>query len=136
MVGAMTTAVLDRLYRVPGSQLVGRLNAGLPAAIFPALAARLDLPAKVLAAALGLSERTLRNRKRRLTADEAERSFRAFRVFKRATAVLGDEDEARAWISTPQRALGERKPLDLLVRDVGAEEVLNVLAAIDDGGYL
>ncbi len=132
----MTTAALDRLYRIPGSQLVDRLSAGLPAAIFPALAARLDLPAKALARALGLSERTLRNRKRMLTADEAERSFRAFRVFKRATAVLGDEDEARAWINTPQRALGERKPLDLLVRDVGAEEVLNVLAAIDDGGYL
>ncbi len=132
----MTTAALDRLYRIPGSQLVDRLGAGLPAAIFPALAARLDLPAKALARALGLSERTLRNRKRMLTADEAERSFRAFRVFKRATAVLGDEDEARAWINTPQRALGERKPLDLLVRDVGAEEVLNVLAAIDDGGYL
>ena len=132
----MTTAVLDRLYRVPGSLLVGRLNAGLPAAIFPALAERLDLTTKALAGALGLSERTLRNRKRKLTADEAERSFRAFRVFKRATEVLGDEDGARAWINTPQRALGERKPLDLRVRDVGADEVLNVLAAIDDGGYL
>ena len=35
-----------------------------------------------------------------------------------------------------RRRWGERKPLDLLVRDVGAEETLNVLAAIEDGGYL
>ncbi len=132
----MTTAVLDRLYRVPGTELVGRLNAGLPAAIFPALAGRLNVTTRALAEALGLSERTLRTRKGRLTADEAERSFRAFRVFKRATEVLGGETEARAWISAPQRALGEKRPLDLLVRDVGAEDVMNLLAAIDDGGYL
>jgi putative toxin-antitoxin system antitoxin component (TIGR02293 family) len=112
------------------------MNAGFPASVFPALAERLALSTKALALALGISERTLRSRTRNLTGDEAERSFRAYRVFKRAVEVLDDEEQAQAWLVTPQRALGERKPLDLLVRDVGADEVLNVLSAIDDGGYL
>jgi putative toxin-antitoxin system antitoxin component (TIGR02293 family) len=132
----MTTAYLDDLYRAPGPTLVARLNEGFPAAVFPALASRLALSTKALAHALGISDRTLRNRTRKLTGDEAERSFRAYRVFRRATEVLGSETAATAWLGTPQLALGEKRPLELLVRDVGANEVLDVLSGIEDGGYL
>jgi putative toxin-antitoxin system antitoxin component (TIGR02293 family) len=132
----MTTAYLDDLYRTPGPVLVARLNEGFPASVFPALAARLALSTKALAHALGISDRTLRNRTRKLTGDEAERSFRAYRVFRRATEVLGSEQAATAWLGTPQLALGEKKPLDFLLRDVGANEVLDLLSGIEDGGYL
>jgi putative toxin-antitoxin system antitoxin component (TIGR02293 family) len=57
-------------------------------------------------------------------------------VLRRATDVLGDAASAKAWMNTRQRALGEKTPLSLLVRDVGTEDVLNVLGAIEDGGYL
>jgi|SRR6185312_10075940 len=132
----MTTAYFDELYRAPGSVLVARMDDGFPASVFPALAAKLALSTKALAHALGISDRTLRNRTRKLTGDEAERSFRAYRVFRRATEVLGTEEAATAWLGTPQIALGEKKPLELLKRDVGANEVLDVLAGIEDGGYL
>lgn len=131
----MTIAALDSIYRAPAPERVERLNRGIAASVFRALAAGFGVPAGGLAAALGLSDRTLRNRTR-LTADETERSFRAYRVFQRAAEVLGDEERARAWLRTPQRALGEKAPLALLIRDVGAEEVLNLLGAIEDGGYL
>jgi len=85
---------------------------------------------------LGLSARTLRNRSRKLNVEEAERSFRAFRVLRRATEVLGDEQSGRDWLKTQQSALGDRRPLDLLAVDVGLEEVLNVLGAIEEGVYL
>jgi len=132
----MTTAYLDDLYRTPGPVLVARLNAGFPASVFPALAARLSLSTKGLARALGISDRTLRNRSGKLTGDEAERSFRAYRVFRRAVEVLGSEPAATAWLGTPQIALGEKKPIEFLQRDVGANEVLDVLSGIEDGGYL
>ena len=132
----MKTHPLDKLYRVPRADAIDKLNRGLPASVFPDLAARLAISTRTLARALGLSERTLRNRTRKLTGDEAERSFRVYRVFRRAIEVFGDEDQARAWLTTPQPALGEREPLDLLVRDVGEDEVLSVLAAVEDGGYL
>lgn len=124
------------IYRLPGVARAARLQAGLPAKAIPALAKDLTLPIGDLAEFLGLSPRTLRNRTRRLNPDEAQRSFRAFRILQRAAEVLGGEDQARAWLKTPQRALGEKRPLDLIAVDVGAEEVLNVLGAIEEGSYL
>jgi putative toxin-antitoxin system antitoxin component (TIGR02293 family) len=132
----MNLAALDTIYRAPGPDRVQQLNAGINATVFAALAATINVSAATLAVSLGLSPRTLRNRTRRLTADETERSFRVYRVLRRATDVLGDAASAKAWMNTPQRALGEKTPLSLLVRDVGTEDVLNVLGAIEDGGYL
>jgi len=132
------TAVLETLYDAPGVERVDKLAGGLPASVFPALASRLAVTSKALAGALGISERTLRKRvaARRLNGAEATLSFQAFRVYRRAIEVLGDEETARAWIASPQRALGERRPLDLFSSPLGVEEVLNVLGAIDEGVYL
>ncbi|MBI4623567.1 MAG: DUF2384 domain-containing protein [Verrucomicrobia bacterium] len=131
-----SAALLEPLYRASGVDRVERIEKGLPASIIPALANDLFLSTKDLAVSLGLSPRTLRNRTRKLNVDEAQRSFRAFRVLRRATEVLGSEEVARNWLKTEQRALGERRPLDLLALDVGVEEVLNVLGAIEEGSYL
>ncbi len=132
----MNIAVFDSMYRATGPALVDRLNAGVRASAFRSLAGAIDVSAEALATCLGLSPRTLRNRQGLLTADETERSFRAYRVFVRAREVFAGEIQARAWMNTPQRVLGNRTPLSMLVRDVGANEVLSVLGAIEDGGYL
>jgi putative toxin-antitoxin system antitoxin component (TIGR02293 family) len=124
------------LYRLAGVARAEKIQQGLPAKAIPALASDLLLPIGDLVGFLGLSPRTLRNRTRKLTADEAQRGFRAFRILRRATDVLGDEEAARNWMKTPQRALGEKRPLDLIAVDIGAEEVLNVLGAIEEGSYL
>jgi len=130
------TEPLEVLYRASGVARVEQLKKGLPATTFPALATRLFISTKDLALSLGLSARTLRNRSRKLNVEEAERSFRAFRVLRRATEVLGDEQSGRDWLKTQQSALGDRRPLDLLAVDIGLEEVLNVLGAIEEGVYL
>jgi putative toxin-antitoxin system antitoxin component (TIGR02293 family) len=129
-------ALMDQLYAASGVDRVEKIKKGLPASILPALAKELLISTHDLAVSLGLSPRTLRNRTRKLNVDEAQRGFRAFRVFRRATEVLGNEELAREWMKTPQRALGERRPLDFLSLDVGVEEVLNVLGAVEEGSYL
>lgn len=131
----MSIAALASLSRFSGAALVDRINAGLKVDVFADLARALDLSVHALAVTLGLSSRTLRNRLR-LNADETERAFRAYRVLLRAREVLESDEGAREWMRTPQRALGGRTPLSMLVRDVGAEEVMNVLGAIEHGGYL
>jgi len=136
MVFPMSIAALDTLCRSSGPDLLDRLNAGVPISVFRHLAVALDVSSDLLAQALGLSARTLRNRQRRLTADETERSFRAYRVLLRAQEVIGSEEGARAWLVTGQKALGGRSPLSMLIRDVGVDEVMNLLNAIEDGGYL
>ena len=135
----MSLAVLEKIYRLPGPEQVRHLNAGVYAGVFGDLAACVDVTVNTLATALGLSPRTLRNRAKkpaRLTADETERGFRVYRVWRRASDVLGDKEAAASWINSPQKALGDQTPLSLLVRDVGTEEVLNVLTAIRYGVYL
>lgn len=136
----MSTAVtfLDKLYRTPGPDVVSQLNEGLPVTVFSGLSDMLSLPQKFLAASLGLDDRTLRSRKKaqKLTPEESEKSFRVYRVYRRAQEVLGDDDGARAWMTTPQRALGNRAPISLLVRDIGTEEVLNILNALEHNVYL
>jgi putative toxin-antitoxin system antitoxin component (TIGR02293 family) len=145
----MSLIPLEQIYRTPGPAQVDRLNKGVKASVFRNLADAIDVPLKVLAESLGLSARTIRYRvtvrvgpeKKRvfvsyLTGDETERSFRAYRVFRKATEVLGSEQNASAWLRTEQPALGNKTPLSMLIRDVGAGTVLNMLGAIEDGGYL
>jgi putative toxin-antitoxin system antitoxin component (TIGR02293 family) len=135
--------LLERVYASPGVEQWEVLGNGLPASVFPAVAELMGFPSGSFAELLGLRARTLRNRKTKtvrnktmhLTAEEAERSFRAYRVFRRAAEILGGDEEARTWLSSPKRALGNRRPVELLSRDVGAEEVLNLLGAIDEGVY-
>lgn len=124
------------IYKAAGVARIEKLAQGLPATAVNALAEDLILPMSELATFLGMSPRTLRTRTKRLTADEAQRSFRAFRVLRRATDVLGDETAAREWLKSPQRALADKTPLALLSIDLGVEEVLNLLGAIDEGSYL
>jgi putative toxin-antitoxin system antitoxin component (TIGR02293 family) len=146
----MSLDTLERIYRAPGPVQVERLNKGVDASVFRTLAHSMDISVKVLAESLGLSERTIRHRisrgpaekkgahvpVRHLTGDETERSYRAYTVFRRAKEVLGNAINARVWMRTEQRALGDKTPLSMLVRDVGAGTVMNLLGAIEDGGYL
>jgi len=60
----------------------------------------------------------------------------AIKVEERAAEVLGSKRAAREWMHTPQRALGERVPHEMLTSAEGIKEVLAVLGAIEDGGYL
>jgi putative toxin-antitoxin system antitoxin component (TIGR02293 family) len=133
-VRAKEFALLEKIYRAPALEQWERLSQGLPAPVFPAVAQAIGAPVKKLAAWLGLPERTLRSRPA-LTPGESEKSFRAYRVFRRAQEVLGGEEEARHWLTTPKRALAGRTPVELLKSDVGASEVLNLLGAIDEGVY-
>ena len=143
----MKLPALESIYQAEGVERVHLVNEGVGAYLFDDLAQSIDLSTEELANAVGLNARTLRNRKagskdrrsknpKKLTGDETERTFRVYRVLRRAEEVLGDKEAAASWLNTPQMALGERTPLSLLLRDVGAEDVLNVLLAVEYGVYL
>ena len=48
-------------------------------------------------------------------------------------AVLGDEAEARQWMRTPKRALGNVSPLVMARTDAGVQEVEDLLGRIEFG---
>jgi putative toxin-antitoxin system antitoxin component (TIGR02293 family) len=72
---------------------------------------------------------------RRLSAPESDRLVRAVRVIGRAEEALGEPEKAHRWLRRANRALGGRRPLDLLVSDVGARAVEDVLGRIAHGVY-
>lgn len=51
-----------------------------------------------------------------------------------AANVLGSPKNAKAWLNTPNAALGSKKPADLLSTQAGMNQVCSVLYAIQYGG--
>jgi uncharacterized protein (DUF2384 family) len=52
----------------------------------------------------------------------------------RAKEAIGDR--AELWLQSPQRALNERTPLEVASTSEGMNEVMNLLGAVEDGGYM
>ncbi|HSS78656.1 MAG TPA: MbcA/ParS/Xre antitoxin family protein [Thermoanaerobaculia bacterium] len=64
-------------------------------------------------------------------------SFSATRasVELRAVEVLGGREKALRWLDSPNRALGGRRPLDLLDTGLGTKQVEVILGRIETGVY-
>ena len=95
------------------------------------------VPQRVVYGVVG-NERTLqrkRSDKRPLSADESDRLARLARLLVRAEDVLGDEDKAITWLTTPNRALGGEPPVQLLDSDLGAVSVDQVLGRLEHGVF-
>ena len=129
--------VLGRTINKP-DDLAELVRKGLPAISITALAEKLDLGNMVLSLKLGIPQRTLTRRLSqgaRLTAAESDRTVRLARVYASAVEMIGDEENAVAWLRTPNRALGGERPLDQLDTDIGAREVEDILGRIAYGVY-
>ena len=103
------------------------------------MAGHLGVSQEQLAGALGIQPRTLRNRSQKqgkLTRDQSEKALRVARVFTKSRTLLGSEEKAKEWMTSPVKSLGGKKPLDLLETDIGGQDVLNALSAIEWGVYL
>ena len=89
-----------------------------------------------LADAVVITARTLARRKEqgRLDPEESDRLLRIARVFGKALELFeGDPDQAREWLSAPQRALGGEKPIILARTDLGAREVEALADRLEHG---
>ena len=111
------------------------VKAGLPYASLEALIGKLGLGREEAAAALHLPQRTIARRKKekRLQADESDRVLRLARISAEAMATLGSEEKVAQWLRRPNRALGNRTPLDLLDSDIGIRQVEDILGRIAHG---
>ncbi len=68
-----------------------------------------------------------------LTTTESDTSLRLAGLFDLAATVLGNDDEARRWLSKPQYVLGGAVPLDFAKTSIGADYVPSVLLNIEYG---
>lgn len=110
------------------------IRRGIPFERLQRLAERLTLTQETLTRVLGISERTLQRRKEagRLHPEESDRVERLLRIWRLALRAFDDEeDEARAWLTTPKRALDDETPVEHLDTEPGARAVSEMLIVID-----
>ena len=113
-----------------------RVREGLPVEIINEIKITLALSDQQVAAATGLSARTLGRRRRegRFAPDESDRIARLSRLIDVAVeAFEGDEEAVRAWFKAPHALLREEAPLDHADTEPGARAVEDLLNAIRYG---
>jgi len=113
---------------------------GIPAAAVARLFAAVStLSAELVLGAIGISERSLARRraapKARLPISEGERLWRFAEILAHATRVLGSQEEAERWLSTPAIWLDRRRPIDLVRTYPGARMVAEYLTRMEYGVY-
>jgi len=116
-------------------------ESGLPHTAFTAVQSALGVSAARLGQLTGIPPATLARRKKTgFTAAESDRLLRYARTLNAALQTLGDgNDGAQAtqeWLDEPALALEGRRPLDHCQTEAGAEEVRNLLGALEHGLYL
>lgn len=114
---------------------IAALRKGLPFKALHPLANTLGLKPSEAVALLGIPPRTLARRKkeRKLTEEESNRLARLARITARATEAIGDREKAARWLKTPNRALGGKVPLSIVMTENGLPEVEAILGRIEHG---
>ena len=117
--------------------LIEATRKGLPAMSALRLAEAGGLTSQQLAAALGVSKRTLARKKgkSRLNAVESDRAVRLARVLTIALDVFGNKKSATIeWLHDPIVGLGGKAPVEFLDTDEGLRTVEQLLMQLDYGG--
>jgi putative toxin-antitoxin system antitoxin component (TIGR02293 family) len=118
--------------------LVNRLERGLSVSVVQALRARVGLSDEEVYRLIA-PRRTLDRREAEgqpLSGEEADRAVRIARVAARAQQVFsGKPQYAQEWLRTPQRALGDRSPFQVLTSESGARAVEEILVSIEHGFF-
>ena len=91
--------------------------------------------------AIGISLRTLQRRKKdaadsQLSVEQSSRTWRFAEVLAQATGVMGSQAAAESWLESPAMGLDNRRPIDLLASDVGADAVKTYLTQMEYGVYV
>ena len=117
-------------------ELNEKVRSGFSFSAFLRFQRNTNLSVKALSDLTQIRSRTLTRRKEegKLDPEESDRLLRASRVFGRALELFeGDDEAARAWLSSEQPALGGLAPLELAKSDVGAKEVESLIGRLEHG---
>lgn len=98
---------------------------------------RLGATGEEMADYIGVTYRTYQRRAKKGTLEDAESAKVEMldSLLGLGTRVLGNEDEARMWLTSPILSLGSNRPIDLLDTVKGYERVKNKLLQIEYGTY-
>jgi putative toxin-antitoxin system antitoxin component (TIGR02293 family) len=115
--------------------LIEALREGLPVRSFEVLQARLGWSRSALADALAIPERTLMRRYKQghFSSEESQRLLRLARIVAQGEELFSQSHRLSAWLREPVRGLGNKRPVDYLDTDIGAEEVEDLIMRLLHG---
>ena len=125
-------------YQTPSDfDLVNLVRAGVSKQSILALARKISLTIEEMANVLHISERTLQRYTPTTLVNTAyaDKAIELARLYERGTAVLGNEKEFNTWMRTPNHALNNEVPLNLLDTSIGFNLILQVLGRIEYGVF-
>lgn len=129
--------IIARTRRGSADDLVihGFITRGIPGSAYAVMQKLTGLSQEVMARSAGISRNTVSKRiaSKRLPTNESAALFKMAEAFAEAALVLEDADVAKTWMSAPNAALGNQRPLDLLETTAGERLVYRELAAIEHG---
>jgi putative toxin-antitoxin system antitoxin component (TIGR02293 family) len=132
-----------RLFKSPPrsrAEIHRALVDGVPYAMLVNLVGQLGaLPPDDVAAAVGISGRTLRRHQeqpdRTMPPDLASRTWQLAEILAQASTVFGGRAAAQAWLAAPAMGLDGARPIELLRTLQGAELVTEFLGRLEHGVY-
>jgi putative toxin-antitoxin system antitoxin component (TIGR02293 family) len=139
------TALVETVGRLLGlrSRMSSRLDLarmirdGLPRGAVERVKGLLDLNDRELAAAMGVSQKTVSRLRKspaaRVNPVAGDRLYRMARLYALAREVTGGEKPARDWLRSPQYGLAGQTPLESMLTEAGAREVEDLLGRIEHG---
>ncbi|ADB38711.1 type II RES/Xre toxin-antitoxin system antitoxin [Spirosoma linguale] len=118
--------------------LIDLVNEGLPMQSVKFLQDNLGFSNRLMSHLLAISESTYQRRiraKSSLTKDETEKVISLSELYAKGIDILGSPEKFHYWLDSPNYALGNRKPIDLLNSTVGRQEAMEILFRIQYGIY-
>ena len=118
--------------------IISLSNEGITKASLDALIGHLGISKKAFSEnILDASVKTLERKKStdRLDKHTSSLIIEIAKVVEHAIDVFGDEDKVKRWLSAPNRALNNTKPIDLFYIPTGLNMVNTILGRIEEGIY-
>lgn len=111
--------------------------ASKPFTLSQSVARRLGATEEQMATYIGVTTRTYQRRAKKGELEDAEsiKVEMLDSLLKLGTRVLGDEEAAREWLTSPILSLGDKKPIELLDTVKGYERMKNKLLQIEYGTF-
>jgi putative toxin-antitoxin system antitoxin component (TIGR02293 family) len=108
---------------------------GVPKGAISRLAKHLSIGLQEMAPILSVNLRTIQryDPEKVFNRSVSERILRIALVVSKGEDIFGSGEQFNFWLKEPNRALADKKPLDLLVSDFGIDLVLEELGRIEHG---
>jgi len=123
----------------PGTAIHSAIRKGLSVSVSDHMRKILKMSEADFANLIGVSVSTLKRKRQkheRLTSLASDRLYWLAKILSLATFVFGREERAGEWIMTPQFALNNQKPFEMIQTAAGALQVEALLYRIEHGVLL